>query len=142
MSCGCFGSEKRKSTRLPDNKGVIVQILLSYKRHAKNRDLYFGLTFDTFANLIRQPCYYCNSTTSNIKITKNFKAGFPYNGIDRLDSSIGYIENNVVPCCKTCNLAKRDTAKSDFLLWVSKVYKHLKTIGQIQDITDGNSYCS
>jgi hypothetical protein len=134
-SCGCFGSEKRKATRLPDNRGVITQILLGYKRHARDRELCFDLTFDEFSILVQQPCYYCNIPSSNIKTTKAFKEGFPYNGIDRVDSSIGYITANVVTCCKSCNLAKRDTNKDVFISWVAKTYRHLKDIGQINDNT-------
>jgi hypothetical protein len=30
-------------------------------------------------------------------------------GIDRKDSSIGYILSNCLPCCSFCNMAKRST---------------------------------
>jgi hypothetical protein len=121
-SCGCFAKEVRKTKVLPNNKGVITQILLGYKRHARDRNLVFDLSYEDFASLIIQPCYYCGCGLSNIKITKNYKQGFPYNGIDRIDSAVGYNITNVVPCCKMCNLSKKDLSKEEFLSWIERVY--------------------
>ncbi len=28
--------------------------------------------------------------------------------MDRTDGSVGYLETNVVPCCKSCNMFKTD----------------------------------
>jgi hypothetical protein len=122
-SCGCLSREIRKSKRLPNNKGVITQILLGYKRHARDRNLEFQLTFDEFSNLISKRCHYCGADLSNLKITKNFKEGFKYNGIDRVDSTIGYVSMNVVPCCSMCNIAKKDIPKQDFFNWIKRVYE-------------------
>jgi len=47
-----------------------------------------------------------------------------YNGIDRLDSSKGHVIDNVVPCCKWCNYAKRERSYKDFLDWVVVIYNH------------------
>jgi hypothetical protein len=55
----------------------------------------------------------------------NFLNGdFVYNGIDRIDSSIGYVEGNIVPCCKACNMAKNTMGQDEFMLWVERVYNH------------------
>ena len=45
------------------------------------------------------------------------------NGIDRVDSGKGYVINNVVPCCKYCNIAKGEMSREDFLKWVKRVYE-------------------
>ena len=37
-----------------------------------------------------------------------------YNGIDRLDSSLGYTKDNIVTCCKICNYAKNKMKFEDF----------------------------
>ena len=44
------------------------------------------------------------------------------NGIDRIDSSQGYTNENSVPCCTFCNFAKHTMGKDDFLAWVKRVY--------------------
>lgn len=36
--------------------------------------------------------------------------------IDRLDNSIGYIEGNIVPCCKICSNMKNILSESTFIL--------------------------
>jgi len=38
-----------------------------------------------------------------------------------VDSSLGYVLGNVVPCCSTCNFAKRDMAYQEFLAWLDRL---------------------
>jgi hypothetical protein len=122
-SCGCLSTIARKKTRLPNDKAVINQIILGYKRHAKDRRIEWSLTFADVVNLISKNCNYCGINPSNKKVTKNHN-GFLYSGIDRVDSSIGYIVNNSVACCNQCNKSKLALSKKDFLNWVTRVYKH------------------
>lgn len=74
----------------------------------------------SFENYIIQACNYCG-----------LKPQFPHtrNGIDRIDSSKGYTENNCVSCCKFCNYAKGDHLLDDFKTWISLAYIHLDTTG-------------
>jgi len=44
------------------------------------------------------------------------------NGVDRINSNIGYEINNVVSCCSKCNYAKHMMNKKEFLNWVEKIY--------------------
>ena len=112
--------------RLPDNRGVITQILLGYKRHARDRGLMFELTYDEFAMLVQQPCHYCGCELSNLKTTKNCKEGFAYNGIDRVDNNVGYIIDNCRTSCYNCNQAKHQMIESSFYEWVENLYLNLK----------------
>lgn len=50
-----------------------------------------------------------------------------FNGIDRVDSTKAYVEDNVVACCKRCNLMKRSYSKEEFLIHVLNVVKHSQT---------------
>lgn len=43
-----------------------------------------------------------------------------YNGIDRVDPTKGYIIDNCVPCCTTCNYMKRILQRDEFLDHVKK----------------------
>lgn len=122
-SCGCLSKEIKKSKLLPNNKGVVNQIILGYKRHAKDRGYKFNLSYNDVFNIIFKPCYYCGTEKSNLKITKNCKEGIRYNGIDRLNNKKNYTKYNTVPCCKQCNYAKRDLTKDEFILWINMVYK-------------------
>jgi 5-methylcytosine-specific restriction endonuclease McrA len=123
-SCGCLSREVKKAKLLPNNAGVINQIILSYKRHAKTRGFAWGLTFTDVSNIINKPCHYCGILNSNKKITKNCKDGFCYNGIDRVNSKKDYTIDNVVPCCDFCNKAKGSKTKEEFLSWVKRIYKN------------------
>ncbi len=49
------------------------------------------------------------------------------NGVDRVDSSRGYVKDNVVSCCKHCNLAKRDRTAEDFIKHCRKVVLRQET---------------
>ena len=123
-SCGCLARDAKKAKTLPENRGVVNQIILQYKRHAKSRGIEFFLTYQEVDELVRKPCEYCGDVGGNVKKTKNYKEGFRYNGIDRVDSSGQYTSSNVVPCCAVCNQAKRDMPRAAFLEWVARVAKH------------------
>jgi hypothetical protein len=73
------------------------------------------LTINEFAYLISQPCYYCKSINSN-----NWN-GFKYNGLDRIDNNLNHNKQNIVPCCKHCNYAKRNMKYIDFINHLNKL---------------------
>jgi len=67
-----------------------------YACSAASRNLDFKLNFEYCEFAFNSECFYCN-----------FKSNEGYlNGIDRIDSAIGYIEDNCVPCCEMCNMMK------------------------------------
>ena len=127
-SCGCLSNEARCRTRLPNDRGVINHIILQYKRHAADRGLKFLLDYETVEKMVRAPCTYCGIVGGNLKKTKNLKAGFAHNGIDRLDSDGDYITSNVAPCCGACNRAKRDMNRDEFVALALRVAEHQRTI--------------
>ena len=47
------------------------------------------------------------------------------NGVDRIDSSLGYTIDNCVACCDKCNYAKHDLSTEDFKEWIIKIYNNL-----------------
>ena len=53
-------------------------------------------------------------------------ADFRYNGIDRVDSSKGYLPNNVVACCTTCNRMKLDHSRNEFITHLKSIIAHLE----------------
>jgi hypothetical protein len=58
-----------------------------------------------------------------------------YNGIDRIDSSIGYILSNCRPCCRTCNVAKSDLSETEFWNWLTRIITFNKNAFHISDKT-------
>ncbi len=108
---------KRKNEFSPAMNSVIWQ----YRRSAQKRGLPFDLTPTDAYRIFHSPCHYCGRVPSQVRRTENHE--FWYNGIDRVDSSVGYVRGNVVPCCKICNLRKGKLSASEFRDWVTSVYR-------------------
>ena len=51
----------------------------------------------------------------------NYCKRYLSSGLDRIDSSIGYESNNVVPCCKVCNRMKDVLSTDEFLAAIEAV---------------------
>lgn len=125
-SCGCLLLDTRGSERKPLKDVIQKAILNYYKRNAKSRNYEWKLDKNKFEELINGNCYYCNSGLSNKYIWK-YKyeiATLPFNGIDRVDNTIGYTEDNCVSCCKTCNMAKSELTVEEFKTWIIKLNNH------------------
>ncbi len=124
-SCGCSKKKlSRERKLLPNNLGMTRLIILGYKRHAKERNISWNLSEEEVIEIINKNCYYCDLIPSNVKTPKNKIDAFNYSGIDRVDSSLGYIKENCVPCCEQCNKSKMALKKEDFLSWIERVYKY------------------
>lgn len=117
-SCGC-----NKDSRLDLGRSNFNTLMNVYRRNAKRRGFEFSLSSDEFYNITISNCYYCDSPPSNIRNAGGKRNGaFIYNGIDRVNPSIGYIHSNVVPCCSRCNTAKMRMSKDEFFCWIKSVY--------------------
>lgn len=81
------------------------------KRVARRRNLEVMISLEEFVVLRTDPCYYCSDPILG-------KMGY---GLDRKDSSIGYILSNVVSCCRVCNQAKSNRPIKEFLDWAKRV---------------------
>lgn len=73
-----------------------------YKKSAKQRGLEFGITKQDVEAAIAQSCTYCGE--DSILMT-----------LDRVENTIGYVPDNVVPCCIRCNIMKADMPKDAWL---------------------------
>lgn len=74
------------------------------KAKSKERGIPFDISLEDYTNLISKPCYYCNGKLGVVKMGV---------GLDRIDSSKGYIINNVLSCCGICNMIKGETFTMD-----------------------------
>jgi hypothetical protein len=102
-------------------KKAAESILCAYRSSAASRGLEWGLTSDGFFQLLSSPCHYSGIPPSNRKETK--EGPFYWNGIDRVDSSKGYIPDNVVPCSSIANTAKMARPYDEFIEWLDQVAK-------------------
>lgn len=124
-SCGCLCREVQSLRKLPDNQGAFNAVFFQARVGAKKRNIPFELSISLVTSIAKQPCHYCGVVGGNFKTTKNCKEGIRYNGMDRLNSQLGYTPENVVPCCRDCNFMKGTKTREEFLEHLKKVYSHL-----------------
>ena len=124
-SCGC-------STGNHKPPGVSARRLLfnRYRHSARSRGHEFGLSYEEFASIISADCFYCGIPPSGEVRGWSEKSGAVlYSGIDRVDSSRGYSKDNVVACCRQCNIAKLNHSVQDFIAWIKRASEHLDKKG-------------
>ncbi len=124
-SCGCL---KRELLSLAYGEASLKRLYGIYKDGAiRKRKIEFDLSLEFFEKITKKDCFYCGASPYQV-IKNSFNNGdYIYNGIDRIDSSLGYREDNVVPCCGICNYMKRTMNHKEFLDHVEKIYNHFKT---------------
>ena len=83
-----------------------------YKKSARGRGYEWALSDERALELFSLPCHYCNKQEG-------------LNGIDRQDNSVGYTNENCVPCCWSCNDGKGAKNESEFLEMCLKVTAHI-----------------
>lgn len=122
-SCGCLSKEMTSARMsLPDGESSFNTLYRSYQKNAEKRGWNFDIGKSLFRRLVIQPCYYCGELPTNIsKGNKNTNGVFVYNGLDRVQNKIGYIPDNVVPCCRRCNYIKATFSVGDFISHCKKI---------------------
>lgn len=125
-SCGCLAHEFRtakKGLRFGDGVAPFRCLYRQYKCSARHKKRDFQLTVEEFKNIINKNCSYCNCEPSTVLCNPNVESDcLYYNGIDRKDSGIGYLLENSIPCCTSCNFAKSDLTEKEFLDKVEAIY--------------------
>jgi ATP-dependent Clp protease protease subunit len=92
------------------------------KTEAKLRKIVWNLSKEEFAELNSKPCFYCGGP-------------LPTNGVglDRIsnEKTIGYVKENVVPCCGICNSIRGDKLTvSETIAAVHSVKEHRMAVIQ------------
>lgn len=125
-SCGCMSSSLRNETFYANHpfdpkKSKQMEVLYSYRKSARVRELKFELSEEEFFSLINKPCVYCG-LEPNPEILK-------YSGVDRLDSAKGYSTENCWPACALCNFRKNDSTIEEFEKWLDRISAFKKEKG-------------
>lgn len=123
QSCGCLNLDLISQRASKPGNDAIGVILTHYIAGARLRGFEFALSREQFAELISQNCCYCGLAPSTLCKQKNYyhDESILYNGIDRKDNELGYVDGNCVPCCPTCNLAKGSLEYAEFIEWVDRL---------------------
>ena len=121
-SCGCLNVERASRKRLSDEDRVKNSLIQEYKNSAKQRGLIYELSEKCLFTFVKANCHYCGKPPN--KPHRKCDT-FLYNGLDRVDNNIGYIESNVVPCCYICNKMKGELSVEVFLEHLSNIFTRI-----------------
>lgn len=119
----------------PDREHVAVKsVMRRYVGNAKAHNRVFAIGEEEFRSLIKQSCHYCGTEPKALKILpgrgliyRREDEVFYFNGIDRINTNLGYILDNVVTACSDCNKAKLNKPLPDFITWVMRLDSFLNT---------------
>jgi len=139
-SCGCLKKEflAKKGNQFglyKDRQEAMLKVQYSHlkRRHSNKKMIGEVIDFKEFSLLSKAKCKYCGIKYSKeiedrLNESKNQKRLsdeiLKINGIDRIDSNIGYTKENSVSCCKYCNFAKHTMSEDDFYKWIRRVYEY------------------
>ena len=108
--------------KLPIGEATFNHLCIRYKNSAKHRSLKFKLSKEQIRSLTSQRCFYCDVEPSQCyQATRKTNGSYTYNGIDRIDNTLGYVLNNCVTCCKVCNKMKGTLSHKEFIEHIKKI---------------------
>jgi hypothetical protein len=129
-SCGCLHREIVRRGRIHPTDMALSRLHQHLKHSAKQRGFCWSLTYADVAFFCSQNCMYCglkpfqkfrNRYMVDRKVTYLHVPDFVYNGLDRVDNSLGYIQDNCVPCCGICNNMKGTMTREEFVVCVRRI---------------------
>lgn len=127
-SCGCDNYNKMLSTKgLVEGESQFNSLLSSYKSNATRKNIEFTLTKEEFKFLTEQNCHYCGQKPSEMFKKAKLKGFYIYNGVDRIDSNMGYNTTNTIPCCTDCNYMKSNIKYDEFIFKIKTIYLNIIT---------------
>lgn len=111
----------------PKGTAGLKELIGTYKRNSTAYNREFSLSENDFESMTSQRCHYCHDLPSTISKggSRSGWGDYVYNGIDRIDNSLGYTATNCVPCCTICNRAKNNMTYKDFITYIERI-KNLK----------------
>lgn len=129
-SCGCLRTElliKRSKGRKPASTKELGEssfntVYYRYKYQAKRKNREFSLTKEEFKKLTQGLCDYCGQHPITSFKGHRSNGEYIYNGIDRIDSNLGYTYSNSKTCCEKCNRMKLDLSLQEFRDQIRNIY--------------------
>ena len=125
-SCGCYRLEQHFKKHTVYGEAHTSWLYSKYRSDAKRKRVIFELSLEQFRLLISEPCFCCGRRNTNKMQHSHIEGSFTYNGIDRIDNTLGYIPGNVRTSCWTCNRMKRDLSEEEYVAWLQAIVGHNK----------------
>lgn len=114
-----FSSSKCKKCSNKNNhpqgeyEGIRISFFNKYKLGAENRGLSFEIDIEFVSDLAKKQCYKCNYSGLDLIFNGDFKNITA--SIDRIDSSIGYLKENICWVHKDINMMKQQFTEVRFI---------------------------
>ena len=105
----------KKMTSSEPSKRATTRAIKSLHNNADKRMIDVYISDDYLSQLMNMACEYCGDHKK-------------LNGVDRVDSDLGYYPSNIVPCCSTCNLMKKDLSRDMFLEHAKRIVEHIMNV--------------
>jgi hypothetical protein len=140
-SCGCSKKilrEKKPVTYKARGSGF-NSLYRAYKSRAKKIGREFSLSEDLFREITSSSCFFCGVPPKQCAKKNGGITIYEYNGIDRIDNSLGYTKENSLPCCGKCNGAKSNMKIEDFLDWLGRLLENASNRNLLEEIKN-NKY--
>jgi hypothetical protein len=99
-----------------------------YAHNANRKGFVFELDAESFAVLVKRPCYYCGRPPTKPRKDNSCKGAVAH-GLDRIDNAKGYTLHNAVPCCSECNYAKGRLGAAEFIKLAHRITNYQLSIG-------------
>lgn len=122
-SCGCYKKEQGSWNKGVRNsashsykgyKDISLEYFNNLKYKAKKRDLSFEITIEFLQELLEKQKYKCAITNINLNSFENAS-------VDRIDSKIGYLFDNIQWVDRRINFMKGPLTQKDFIELCRKV---------------------
>lgn len=124
---------------MSDAQRIYAKAYTDMQTRERHKGRVVEISFPEACQLFSQPCSYCGFFGQKT-LTKQVTAGSRrykyistayFSGIDRIDSSLGYVHGNVVSCCKVCNRSKNDLPLDVWKDWARRLVDNLSTVGAV-----------
>lgn len=127
-SCGCDWRLSNKNHNGWRGYGDIPKDFFStIKRGAKSRDIKFDITIEYLWDLFIKQDKKCALSGLELSFSKTRKDTKSKSvSIDRIDSNIGYVKDNVQWVHKIVNIMKNKLDEQDFIFYCNKISEHNK----------------
>lgn len=122
-SCGCHSGESRSNKLWKGYEEISSSYWSSLKHGAKLRNFEFDITIEYAWELFLKQNRKCSLSGVDIIFTRNIKHGQTAS-LDRVDSTKGYIESNIVWVHKDVNILKSNFTNTQLIYWSKLIYQH------------------
>lgn len=124
-NCG-FRDRELAKNYIPQIEQVFRRLVID---RCKKHNIEITINSKDYEKIGKENCYYCGNLPQETYRFKNRKyvntEPLFLNGVDRLDPNKGYILENCVSCCTSCNYSKHILSELEFKKKIVKIYKNM-----------------